>query len=437
MSSIANIRWLPYFVLFYVLAITSELAAAQTGYSSIAAGEDHACVIQNLLVNDKQSQKVLCWGHNDFGQLGSKTGDANYVNTTPTAVVGLSGTVKQLAAGEGFTCALISDGTVQCWGGDLYGNLGLNYWNIPSAQTWPSYGNTPVPQTIGIPNAGGGYGPVVQISAGGSFACAMTSGSDNTPASVFCWGDNRNYELGTTGFEYSVFPVSINLPWAAGSIATGVDFACASGGIFNNLQDANVYCWGNDAHGELGDGATTLQGNHAAPSIVVGLPRVAIVGVTATAEGACALDDTGTGWCWGDDSAGEVGNGIVYPNLATDTPVQVPASSPFRAMWGGSNSWENCGTSSAGLYCTVGYGQVIARNTYFDPSMWRTQFAATPTAVSSGGAFTCAISAVTNKLRNGTTTTAQHVFCWGNDDYGQIGNGGTYGVGTSIPQLIL
>ena len=80
-------------------------------------------------------QQLDCQGINTFGQL---SGDAaasdggSTENGYPTAAIGLSATASALAAGNGFTCAALSDGTVVCWGDNSSGQLG---------------GGTPTPQT--------------------------------------------------------------------------------------------------------------------------------------------------------------------------------------------------------------------------------------------------------------------------------------------------
>ena len=73
----------------------------------MAAGTNHACAI---LADDR----VVCWGENDWGQLGIP----GFVSVPfPVFVSGLAAAPVNLAAGEEHTCALLADGRVQCWGG--------------------------------------------------------------------------------------------------------------------------------------------------------------------------------------------------------------------------------------------------------------------------------------------------------------------------------
>ena len=75
---------------------------------SVTVGRDHACAVLG-------TDAVVCWGANDHGQLGSDTNGIPSTSALP--VDGLPGGVAALAAGYGFTCALIDDGRIFCWGG--------------------------------------------------------------------------------------------------------------------------------------------------------------------------------------------------------------------------------------------------------------------------------------------------------------------------------
>src|SRR2546421_672126 len=101
-------------------------------YASLTAGRDHTCVLQDQLVSDHWIRTPVCWGANGSVQLGNPVGDPahEYSQATPVRVLGLSGYVTQLSAGGSFTCALNSQGAVQCWGSSFQGELGTEYWNF-------------------------------------------------------------------------------------------------------------------------------------------------------------------------------------------------------------------------------------------------------------------------------------------------------------------
>ncbi len=112
---------------------------------------------------------VQCWGSNAYGQLGAGP-NVNVDATRPQPVPGLAN-VAQLSVGDTFVCALIDSGTVSCWGMNSYGELGDG---TRDGHATPN----PVPQLTGV----------VQISAGITHACAVTFAG-----TLFCWGDELAY----------------------------------------------------------------------------------------------------------------------------------------------------------------------------------------------------------------------------------------------------
>ncbi|MGC9974865.1 MAG: hypothetical protein ABSC36_05705, partial [Gaiellaceae bacterium] len=133
---------------------------------------------------------IRCWGRNGGGQLGDgKTNhghaDAYRVDYSPIPVE-VSGitSATELSAGGAHTCALFSRGTIECWGNDGWGQLG------DGARTNSS---TPV-EVIGITNA-------IQVSEGGYYTCSLLSGG-----TVKCWGAGP---LGSGTTDKSSTPVTV------------------------------------------------------------------------------------------------------------------------------------------------------------------------------------------------------------------------------------
>lgn len=87
------------------------------GFGSIAAGSRHTCAT----TRDNSSPFILCWGDNQFGALGDGT---NNNSLTTVKVTGLDADKAILDSGDNFSCALLSNGSVQCWGLNLSGQLG-------------------------------------------------------------------------------------------------------------------------------------------------------------------------------------------------------------------------------------------------------------------------------------------------------------------------
>jgi alpha-tubulin suppressor-like RCC1 family protein len=157
--------------------------------AQISAGGYHTCA---LLTN---TNSVDCWGYNYSGQLGD---DTTTQRSTPVPVKGVGGVgtlsnVTQISAGFYHTCALLSGGTVDCWGDNGIGRLGNG-----------TMANSSTPVSVKGVAGTGTLSNVTQISAGGYHTCALLS--DN---SVDCWGYNFFGQLGNGEMGHRTTPVSV------------------------------------------------------------------------------------------------------------------------------------------------------------------------------------------------------------------------------------
>ncbi|MFF5206373.1 RCC1 domain-containing protein [Streptosporangium sp. NPDC000396] len=151
----------------------------------------------------------------------------------------------------------------------------------------------------------------LMVATGASPASAASAAS----AQVQTWGLNSSGQLGDATTTARRTPVT-----AAGVITAGV--TSVSAGAFHNLallSNGTVRAWGRNAEGQLGDGATLPDGNNLTPGTVVDLQN--IVAVAAGGNHSLALRSDGTVWAWGEDSAGQLGNGGA--NVDSSTPGQV------------------------------------------------------------------------------------------------------------------
>lgn len=284
------------------LTTDSSAPVAVTGLSSnvltLAAGNNHTCAL-------KSDQSVWCWGHNPDGELGN----ASQVDSAvPVAVSGLgagSG-VRALAAGPFHTCALKRDGSVWCWGHNPDGELGNGVLVDASAP-------------VAVTGLSGGSG-VRSITAGQSASCALKSDQ-----SVWCWGYNREGELGNDSGDSSAVPVAVSgMPSGSGVIAiaasgdywggngtdhgywhNGNDDAAGYATAFCALKaDGSVWCWGGNFDGQLGNGS---YDNSSAPVAVAGLPAEVVSLSGGVYNGTtCALTRASELWCWGFNEAGQL-----------------------------------------------------------------------------------------------------------------------------------
>ncbi|MDA8690602.1 putative Ig domain-containing protein, partial [Euryarchaeota archaeon] len=182
---------------------------------------------------------LKCWGTNNNGQLGD---GSNIPQITPQLVdLGTGRTAVSVDLGSSYTCAILDDGSLKCWGSNYYGQLGVGFSNANL--------NTPQPVNLGTGRT------AVSVSSGQYHTCAILD-----DGSLKCWGRHYYGELGiggSTGYnvQYSS-PQAVDLGTGrtAVSVSLGLYHTCAI------LDDGSLKCWGDNNYGELGIGGTTGYG---------------------------------------------------------------------------------------------------------------------------------------------------------------------------------
>ena len=356
--------------------------------TGLAVAGHHACAILS-------NGTVKCWG------AGGKLGNGNEsTSTTPVAVSNLSN-VKQLAAGENHTCA-IADAGVFCWGGNTFGQIG----NGGTAQAL-----TPV----NIPEAAGG----LQMAGGYGHTCLVTA-----TRTLKCWGRNENGEAGHPSQKTPILrPTDVPNISNVKQVITGIRFTCVL------TQAGKVQCWGrqypNDPEnifrptpvevGNLSEGVSAISGN---------------------GEHICALLQNGKVKCWGINNSGELGNGST---TSSATPVEVTGLTNVTSIAAGryhtcaivNNGGVRCwGLNSQGQLGTGGYANsntpaIVAGLGGSASVIGAGPFYATSRSNNTTiyyGNFTCAL------------LTNQTIQCWGNNFDGQLGNGTK--TGSPIPKFV-
>ena len=232
-----------------------DVLGLTSGVVSISAGDSYTCALTS-------GGDAKCWGSNTYGRLGDGT---TIAHSTPADVVGLTGSVSKVIAGQMSACALITDGGAKCWGANSWGQLG-DGTTISSS--------TPV-DVIGL------SGELVSLDIGLGHKCAVASAGE-----AVCLGYNNWGQLGDGTMINRPVPGGVSgLASSIDSVTTGNIHTCAL------TMDGGVKCWGYNGTGALGNGTTTQS---SIPVDVTGLTS----GVTAIDSGflyTCALTDLGLG----------------------------------------------------------------------------------------------------------------------------------------------
>lgn len=260
-------------------------AAGPTALVAIDGGLTHTVALDS-------DGAVWSWGANLLGQFGN---GGLQPSQSSTPVRGLIDDVIAIAAGDHFSVAVKSDGTVWAWGSNGSGQVGTG-----AEGDWQT---TPV-QVTGIEDA-------VAVAARASTAAALLA--DGT---VMAWGSNGNGALGRGAFT----PTDDATP----ALVTGVSgvTAIALGGGVSQLHalalldDGTVMAWGSNALAALGQPVSTPA--NPTPAAVAG-----VSGVESIAAGqGFSLIVTGTGdvYGWGAANVGQLGAGTVGAN--SETPVK-------------------------------------------------------------------------------------------------------------------
>jgi len=316
-----------------------EIAGLSSGVVSIVGGGNHTCALTS-------AGGVQCWGANASGQLG----DGTFVDrTTPTDVVGLSSGVKALFGGVVHTCALMAAGGAKCWGANLDGQLG------DGTKT-----TSPIPvDVVGLAaktkTLVAGLAHSCALSTGGGVQCwgsnvygqigdgtntqrstptdvvglisgvsALYSASSHTCALMTgggakCWGKNTWGNLGDGTQVDRSTPVDVVGPPDLAAIFTGHEHSCAL------TASGGAKCWGFNNYGQVGDDTVMFR---TTPVDVSGLAS-GVVTIEGGIHHTCAVTGMGAVQCWGRNAYGALGDGT---DTNRRTPGEVEGFGPYQAL---------------------------------------------------------------------------------------------------------
>jgi alpha-tubulin suppressor-like RCC1 family protein len=269
---------------------TPVAIATSATFGDLDVGPNFACGLTNL------SGPVWCWGAGESGQLGNGT------TTSSSVPVRISSTLafNTLALGSNFACGIAGnldkDGPVWCWGANESGQLGTG--DTVSRSVPVRIASTLTFSTL---------------AAGPNFICGIV-GRVDAAGRVWCWGANASGQLGNGTTVNSNVPVAISSGLLFGDVSTGPNFACAYQGT-----GGPAWCWGANESGQLGNGTTTSSSVPVAVS-----SGVAFGDVNAGPHFVCGFAGTaGQVWCWGANESGQLGNGTT---TGSSIPVAISSS---------------------------------------------------------------------------------------------------------------
>lgn len=318
---------------------------------------------------------------------------------------GACATIQRVARGiSDYECVVLSDGTARCWGRDAEGQLGTGQIHQTSVAT---------PQTVLLGDGGAPMTGIVDVSLGYGFACAWRSDD-----SVWCWG--------TAAGAGSLVPQLVNLGNVkVQSISASEDSACA---LVTRSGQNEVDCWGGNDNGHLGcTNATTCESSQPLPSTIpTSAPRTLTSaqpplylanGTTALCIGfseSHALD------CFGGDPWGDLGDGRTLTSSccleSTATDAGTTPSLPWNVKRLEGSVYNTFAEDENGTWygwgASLGEGCTLLMNGCNDLLV--------PTQIDIGRY----ILDLSPGWRHACGATADGVYCWGQDDHGQVGNGG-------------
>jgi alpha-tubulin suppressor-like RCC1 family protein len=293
--------------------------------------------------------------------------------------------MRHVSVGFDHSCGVAATGQAYCWGHNNYGQLG--------ASTPASEASVPI-------EVSGGFG-FVTVTSGGGHACGLTA-----QGVAYCWGNNVTGQLGDGNAPHNrIAPEAVLGGHAFSSVAAAGTHTC---GV---TTAGDIYCWGYNAEGQLGNAAA---GNETDTPVLADGGR-SFAAVTVGDAHTCGLATDGAAYCWGSNHIGSLGDG----NAAVDSDVPVPVAGGHIFVDVSAGAGHTCGIADTGVtHCwganytgQLGNGNLGAESD-------------TPVAVVGNVTF---VHLSEGGAENGHTcalTVDGEAYCWGDNSRGQLGDGG-------------
>jgi alpha-tubulin suppressor-like RCC1 family protein len=337
-----------------------------------------------------EENTVRGWGRNNHGQLGV---GVTIDTRMPVQEMQRMNDVIAITAGtgviSGYTIVLRSNRSVWSWGRNNEGQLGVN----DRRDRW-------IPEQVLFPEQAG---EITAIAAGSEHSVALCSNGI-----VWAWGLNSNGQVGNNTTIRRLTPVRAQFP-------VEITITAITAGLNRTValcSNGNVWSWGRNSHGQLGDGTTD---DRHTPVQVKGLDGIIIKAIETFHEHTVALAQDGTVWTWGRNWDGQLGDGTTDDR---HTPVQVQLPGSINAITaiaaGGSHTIVLCNVGTVWSWGLNSRGQLgDSTTTWRRQTPVQVQFPHTVKAIAASSEHSVA-------LRNDGS-----VWAWGSNNFGLLGSGAT------------
>ena len=326
---------------------------------------------------------------------------------TPSGAEAITG-VSSVGTGYYHGCAVLSNGEARCWGRNNLGQLGIG------VEDDDIHGVVPVKSPSGTGRLTG-----VRTIVGGDYhSCALL-----TNGQVRCWGYNEYGQLGDDTDDRRSLPVAVRNVANTGNLGGVVQLTASKLSTCALLRSSQVRCWGNGEFGQLGDGEESSDVLlPVAVEVQDGVPLTGVAQVESGDFHTCARLTNGQARCWGDNLYGQVGDGtqdrrlrpVVVRNASGAGPLinvrRISAGTEQTCATitdGTARCWGNNDSGRLGDGSDSPYRKLPApvRNAGDTGPLRGVAY------LDAGSYHGCAL------LTNG------QVRCWGEADYGELGNG--------------
>lgn len=350
---------------------TSAPFAVHLTFSQLAAGTQSTCALTT-------TGAAYCWGDGQYGQLGNGSTSGQ---STPVLVSG-GYRFQQIAVGFLHACGIVGGGAAYCWGYNSNGQMGNGTTNPDSQPVLVAGGHS-----------------FTSITTGSYHSCGLVGGY------AYCWGSNYFGQLGNISNSDVWTPNAVagplfGSPLQYSQLRAGAEHTCGVSG-------GGAVCWGWGGYGQIGAGDTSWWNR---PAGVLGGSNTFVAVAPGTFH-TCAVQSDNTAMCWGGDGSGQLGDGSSSDQVSA---VSLWGNPQFAQV--ASGGAHSCALQpvTGTAYCwgynpygELGVAASAVRDSVAGPVLGAPPFV----AIAAGDSHTCGL------------TAAGIVYCWGENGYGQLGNG--------------